>query len=62
MSVLVGQWDRVGPQVNKFEQDSSDDHQMSVAGGRPPGRMSRGGVDPRSDVQGKRYPTMWLIP
>ena len=24
----------VGPQVNKFEQVSSDDHQMSVAGGR----------------------------
>ena len=30
MSVLVG----VGPQVNKFEQVSSDDHQMSVARGR----------------------------
>ena len=29
MSVLVG----VGPQVNKFEQFSSDDHQMSLAGG-----------------------------
>ena len=26
------QWGRVGPQVNKFEQASSDDHQMSVAG------------------------------
>ena len=24
----------IGPQVNKFEQVSSDDHQMSVAGGR----------------------------
>ena len=41
MSVLVG----VGPQVNKFKQVSSDDHQMSVAGeegGRSPGLMSRG--------------------
>ena len=34
MSVLVG----VGPQVNKFEQVSSDDHQMSVVGER---RMNR---------------------
>ena len=24
----------VGPQVNKFEQVSRDDHQMSVAGGK----------------------------
>ena len=44
----------VGPQVNKFEQVSSDDHQMSVAGdrsgegARSPGLMSRG----------KGYPTM----
>ena len=30
---------RVGPEVNKFEQVSNDDHQMSVAG-----------VAPRSDV------------
>ena len=29
--------DGVGPQVNKFEQVSSDDHQMSVAAG---GRVS----------------------
>ena len=27
------QWGEVGPQVHKFEQVSSDDHQMSVAGG-----------------------------
>ena len=26
-------WGQVGPQVNKFEQVFSDDHQMSVAGG-----------------------------
>ena len=32
----------VGPQVNKFEQVPSDDHQMSVAGGRYPGLMSKG--------------------
>ena len=31
MSVLVGRG--VGPQVNKFEQVSCDDHQMSVGGG-----------------------------
>ena len=30
MSVQVGEG--VGPQVNKFEQVSSDDHQMSLAG------------------------------
>ena len=33
----------VGPQVNKFEQVSSDDHQMSVAGVRSPGLMFAGG-------------------
>ena len=33
----------VGPQVNKFEQVSSDDHQMSVAGGMSPGLMFAGG-------------------
>ena len=32
-----------GPQVNKFEQVSSDDHQMSLAGG---GRVCRGGSTP----------------
>ena len=54
MSVPVG----VGPQVNEFEQVSSDDHQMSVVGGRleglillgvggrSPGLMSGGGVGP----------------
>ena len=35
----------LGPQVNKFEQVSSDDHQMSVAGGRYTGLMSGGGGD-----------------
>ena len=39
MSLLVG----VGSQMNKFERVSSDHHQMSRAGGRPPGLMSRGG-------------------
>ena len=28
------QWTRGGPQANKFEQVSSDDHQMSLAGGQ----------------------------
>ena len=38
-----------GPQVNKFEQVSSDGHQISIAGG----------YLPRSDVQrGKGYPLM----
>ena len=35
----------LGPQVNKFEHVSSDDHQMSVVGGgraRYPGSRSRG--------------------
>ena len=32
-------WAGVGPQVNKFEQASSDDYLMSVAGGE--------GLDPR---------------
>ena len=31
MSVGVGGGGGVGPHVNKFEQVSSDDHQMSVA-------------------------------
>ena len=36
-------WWRVGPQLNKFEQVSSDDHQMSVAGE---------GISPMSGVCG----------
>ena len=58
MSVPVVRWGRVGPQVNKFEQVSSKDHQMSVAGGRSPDVISRRGVGPRSYVQGKGYPTL----
>ena len=34
MSALVGRGRGLGPQVNKFEQVSNDDHQMSVAEGR----------------------------
>ena len=50
------QWEGGGLQVNKFEQVSSDDHQMSVAGVGPlqwwaPDVNSRG--YPRSDVQGE---------
>ena len=37
--------EEVGPQVNKFEQVSSDEHQMSSAGEM--------GVVPRSDVLGE---------
>ena len=36
-----------GPQMNKFEQVSSDHHQLSLAGGRVvgvPGLISGGGV------------------
>ena len=46
-----------GPQVNKFEQVSSDDHQMSVAAGgsqRVPGLMSSGvrlGAGPLGPIQ-----------
>ena len=48
MSVLG---EGVRPQVNKFEQVSSDDHQMSVAEGRGyPGSYVGGGY-PGSDVQ-----------
>ena len=40
MSVLV--WGQeLGPQVNKFEQVSSDNHQMSVAVGGSPRLMSK---------------------
>ena len=51
MSLLVGKGE--GPQVDKFEQVSSDDHKMSVPGGR----VSRfhvwgGGGVSRSHVQG----------
>ena len=35
-----------GPQINKVEQVSSDHHQMSLAGGRSPGLMSRRGWVP----------------
>ena len=49
MSVLMGE----GPQVNNFEQVSSDGHQMSPGG---PCQISRGGgagpLGPMSDVQG----------
>ena len=38
MSVPVGE----GPQVNEFEQVPSDDHQMSVVGGRLPGLILLG--------------------
>ena len=38
-------WWGVGPQANKFEQVSSDDHQMSAAGE---------GVGPMSGIQGVR--------
>ena len=46
---------RGGPQVNKFEQVSSDDYQMSKRGlGDVPCLMSKGskGEGPMSDVQG----------
>ena len=46
MSVLVGEWG-VGPQVNKFEQVSSDDHQMSVV------RVGRGWVCPAEGGWGR---------
>ena len=32
LDVSTGRECRVGPQVNKFEHISSDDHQMSLAG------------------------------
>ena len=50
MSVPVG----VGPQVNEFEQVSSDDHQMSVVGGRLERLilLGVGGQVLRSDVWG----------
>ena len=54
-----------GPQMNKFEQVSSDHHQISVAG-ELPGLMSKGGGVPYltllRGVVGVRYPTMWATP
>ena len=41
MSLPVGMG-RVGTHVNKFEQVSCDDHQMSVAGSRYAGPMPGG--------------------
>ena len=44
-----GRWGE-GPQMNKFEQVSSDHHQLSLAGGRVvgvPGLMSGGGRESR---------------
>ena len=63
MSVKVGE--DGSPQVNKFEQVSSDDHQKSVAGGWVPRSDVQVGV-PRFDVQGGReggipYPMMHLM-
>ena len=41
-----------GPQVNKFEQVSSDGHQMSLAGGAGfPCLMSRGGGRAEGSIQ-----------
>ena len=47
-----GGGDGEGPQVNKFEQVFSDDHQMSVAGVGYPGPMSRGAGYPGSGKGG----------
>ena len=44
--MLVPVGGMVGPQMNKFEQVSSDDHQMSVEGG---------GVGPLFPVMTTRY-------
>ena len=54
---------RVGPQVKKNEQVSTNDHQVAVAGGggRYPGPMSREGEEgsvPRSHVP-TPLPTLW---
>ena len=52
-------WEGSGSQINKFEQVSSDLHQMSLAGGRgrSPGMMSMGeGV-----LYHITYPTMHLM-
>ena len=51
LDVSTGGGRGIGPQVNKFEQASSDDHQMSVVGGRFKGPMSGwGGEGTRSDL------------
>ena len=57
LDVSTGGSAEVGPQVNKFEQVSSDDHQMSVAGedgGRSP-RMMWGGVTLPCDLPHDAY-------
>ena len=57
---------RLGPQMNKFEQVFGDHHQMSLAGAKSWGLMSRGGgqgVSPRVWCPGWRgCPAMWPIP
>ena len=55
------QWGEVGPQVHKFEQVSSDDHQMSVAGvGMAKGRgwvcPEGGGVGVEVGMSREGYP------
>ena len=57
MSVPVG----VCPQVNKFEQVSSDDHQMSLSGvskSGGSGYVMRGNVQGNGYVQWRGTPTM----
>ena len=52
MPVPVGMGGGGGPQVNKFEQISSDHHQMSVAGGSS--------IDLVSGIMGNGH--MWTSP
>ena len=70
MSVVVGEG--LGLQVNKFEQVSSDDHQMSIAGGGvreqvPKSDVGWEGVVPSSAVLksgegvGGGYPTYSMM-
>ena len=49
----------VGPQVNKFEQVSSDDHQISVAGDKKVlGWGGDAGRYPDPVSEGRGYPTL----
>ena len=53
------QMSRFGPQMNKFQQVSSDHHQMSLARGRSPGLMLRRTLtcDLSHDAFGVSYPS-----
>ena len=59
VSVVTTRCQGLGPQMNKFQQVSSDHHQISLARGRSPGLMLRGTptCDLYHDAFGVSYPS-----